>query len=466
MLPKKVGSFTLMRRLDADGITESIVGILDDPPGRQVVARRIAPSIAGDAARMERVRRRVAELRTVHQPCLAGVLDLVQADGEPFVLEEWTDGITLRALIDACRTRDLTLPPNVYLHIATQLCNALEALHAARAPGSASGPMLHLGLSPSTIVVGADGRVTLARYGLVEAPLTGWSEGDLRVAYLAPEQTYPEPTLEPTADIFAAGAVLVELSTLEPLFAGVSPAQTVEQIRRSEVTLHDVRERIPGLDKVLLRALSAHPRHRYQRAFVVREDLRGLMAGYSFSEIDDLVHTFLAPLVRGRPDRGADEIVPAPAAPVVSTMALLGQPGSSEDTDTQLDPGPGRDPRKSVPENLVETPVIEGTPRAPYGRNGTGWVDHEAPTQLDAGTAKAGPTLVPEPLAPLPVRSLPDPHRAPRRPSGPPSVAPIEPVVVPEPTPPLTAIATAAVVMTFLACAALVTTWAFLWRAT
>jgi serine/threonine protein kinase len=459
MLPKKVGSFTLMRRLDADGITESYVGILDDPPGRQVVARRLSASLAGDSVRLERVRRRVGELRAVEQACLAGVIDLVYADGEPYVLEEWTDGITLRSLIETCLARDLVLPPNVYLHLATQVCNALDALHAAPGPG----PLLHLGLSPSAIVVGADGKVTLARYGLVAAPLTGWSVGELRVGYLAPEQTYPDPTLDPATDIFALGAVLVELSTLEPLFAGVSPAQTVEQIRRSEVTLHDVRERVPGLDKVLLRALSAHPRHRYQRAFVVREDLRGLMAGYSFAEIDELARTFLAPLVRGRPDRGGDEVVAAPEAPAVTTSALLGQVDGAEDTDTQLDlrPPPPRPPPPSDA-SLLETPLIEPNTRGVYGRNGAGWIDHDAPTQLDS---KVGPTPVPELLSPLPVRSLPDAPRTrgraptPAPPAAPPPVPPAQPWV------PVAMIAAAgAVAMTLIACAALVTTWVLLWR--
>ena len=49
-------------------------------------------------------------------------------------------------------------------------------------------------------------------------------------------------------------------------------------------TNHD---RVSGaLDKVLFRALSLNPRHRYQRAFVLREDLRGLMAGFSFADIE------------------------------------------------------------------------------------------------------------------------------------------------------------------------------------
>jgi len=381
MLPKKVGSFTLMRKLDADGITESFVAILDDPPGKQVVARRIVPSLASDPARMARIIARVQELEPIRHPCLAAVLGLVHAEGEPYVLEEWTDGMPLRGLIDACQKGSLSPPANVYLHLATQLCNALEALHTARE----GQPLLHLGLSPSSIVVGADGRVTVARYGLVPAPLTGSDEGDVRVAYLAPEQTHPDPTLDPAADIFALGVVLYELSTLEPLFEGSSPERTIEQIRRAEITLTDVRERVPGLDQVLQRALSVHPRHRYQRAFVVREDLRGLMAGYTFTEIDRMAREFLAPLVRGRRDRGSvDELVPPPDLPPGGPADMF-----SDDADTHVDPRPLLDQQPTVLQTeLAETPLSGPELMASYGRRPTAsWIDHEATTVLQQGRA-------------------------------------------------------------------------------
>ena len=416
LLPKKVGSFTLMRKLDADGIAESFVAILDDPPGKQVVARRIAPSLANDREQMARIDARVKELEAIRNPCLAAVLGIVHAEGEPYVFEEWTDGMSMRALIDACQTRSLLPPANVYLHLATQICNALEALHTARE----NQPTLHLGLSPSSIVVGADGRVTVARYGLVPAPLSGSDESNVRVAYLAPEQTHPDPTLDPATDIFALGVLLYEMSTLEPLFEGSSPERTIEQIRRAEITLTDVRERVPGLDQVLLRALSVHPRHRYQRAFVVREDLRGLMAGYTFTDIDRMSREFLAPLVRGRRDRGSvEELVPPPELPPGRSIDVLlgsGDVGDPADADTHLDAAPLLDQQPTVLEGeLAETPVGAPEVQRSYGRRPTSsWIDHDAITVLQQGRADP-PTF--------PTRSRREPER-PRVTAVPPAWAP------------------------------------------
>src|SRR5688500_18009891 len=137
LLPKKVGSFTLMRKLDTDGLAESFVAILDDPAGKQVVARRILPAIARDPGRVAQLKARVGDLRVVRHTTLVTVLDLVEADGDLYVLEDWSEGVELRAVIDAAVAQRTTVPHNVYLNLATQVCNALEALHGR--PGTESG---------------------------------------------------------------------------------------------------------------------------------------------------------------------------------------------------------------------------------------------------------------------------------------------------------------------------------------
>jgi hypothetical protein len=204
--------------------------------------------------------------------------------------------------------------------------------------------------------------------------------------------------------------VLFEMSTLEPLFAGSSPERTIEQIRRAEITHTDVRERVPGLDQVLLRALSVHPRHRYQRAFVVREDLRGLMAGYTFTEIDRLSREFLAPLVRGRRDRGSvEELVPPPELPAGGSIEVLLGRGADIDADaeTHIDRGPLLDQQPTVLHTeLARTPVGAPELQPSYGRRpSASWIDHDAATVLQRG--KADPPTFPtrSRRAPLPSRS-------------------------------------------------------------
>ena len=174
----------------------------------------------------------------------------------------------------------------VTLHIITQVCNGLEALHALAGSGTSAESTLHLAVRPSAIRISKDGAVYLSGFGLVRSPVVApRPSGQVNVsdvAYLSPEQTTSDQPLGPMSDLFSLGATLYEMLTLERLFDGQSPLQTIHTVRRAEVSvqLAKARDVLPGIDKVLFRALSLNPRHRYQRAFVLREDLRGLMSGW------------------------------------------------------------------------------------------------------------------------------------------------------------------------------------------
>lgn len=318
LLPKKVGAFTLTRKLGTGGVAESYVGV-NEQSGRAVVVRRILPFILRDPSRLAAIEARVVDLIGVRHPFLVQVLEHVKEGDEHFIVEEHIDGVNLEKVLNWCRQGGRSFPHNVFLNIATQVCNGLEALHGRAGKGSNAENVLHLGLKPGAIFITRDGKVMLGSYGLTRSPTLlphGGVSGPVpaRMEYLSPEQTHPDQKLSPASDVFSLGAILYELLTLEALFRADSNLQTIHKVRRAEVTTQLLRAKqlMPGLDKVLYRALSLNPRHRYQRAFVLREDLRGLMAGFSFANIADETRALVAPLLEGLPAPGA---APAPEAP-------------------------------------------------------------------------------------------------------------------------------------------------------
>ena len=345
LLPKKIGHFTLQRKLGTGGITEAYVGTHDGAPGtreggtggKPVVVRRILPYVLRDPARLASIEARVKDLLGVRHPFLVHVVDHVQEGDEHFIVEEHIDGVTLEKVLAWCRQNQRTVPHNIFLNIATQVCNGLEALHGRTGKGTSAEHVLHLSLKPGAIFVTRDGKVMVGSYGLTRSPTTlphGGVAGPVptRMEYLSPEQTHPDQKLTPASDIFALGAVLYELLTLESLFKADSNLQTIHRVRRAEVTtqLLRVKEVMPGLDKVLYRALSLNPRHRYQRAFVLREDLRGLMAGYSFTSIAEDTRNFLQPLLDSVAPTTVDDAPDAP--PDADSFA--------DSPATRLDPDP------------------------------------------------------------------------------------------------------------------------------
>lgn len=326
LLPKRLGSFTLTRKLGTGGVSETFLGTQDAGGERPVVVRYILPYIQRDPTRLAAIEARIRDLLGVRHPFLVHVFDHVVDGEDRYVVEEHIEGIPLDRVLQWCRQTHRYIPHNIFLNIATQICNGLEALHGRTGKGSSAEHVLHLGLKPGAIFLTREGKVVVGSYGLVRSPTAlphGGVAGPVptRMDYLSPEQTHPDQKLTPASDIFALAAVLYEMITLESLFRADSNLQTIHRIRRSEVTtqLLRVKELMPGLDKILFRALSLNPHHRYRRAFVLREDLRGLMAGYSFSSIAEDTRSFLAPLLANQEDHApspasepAPQRIPAP----------------------------------------------------------------------------------------------------------------------------------------------------------
>jgi serine/threonine protein kinase len=302
LLPKTVGPLTLLRKLGSGGVAESYEGVLNGPEKKRVCVHRVLPYILADKARLTSVEARVRDLMGAKHPLLLPILDWIEVDEERLIVEEWTNHIDLEKVLAYARQNNRPIPGNVFLNIATQICNGLEALHGRPGRGTGAQNILHLALRPSACRVDPEGQVVLGAFALLRSPLAlpGGGEGPIpmRFEYLSPEQTHASQKLTPASDVFTLGSLLYELFTLKPLFKANSKEQTVQQLRRAEVTsqLLKVKEGMPGLDKLLFRALSVNPRHRYQRAFVLREDLRGLMAGYSFANISRDAGLYLSPL--------------------------------------------------------------------------------------------------------------------------------------------------------------------------
>lgn len=328
LLPQKVGRLTLVRALENDGVCQSYVGILDDALGTQVIARKLLPALGRSQPVREAVQARLGDLLPLRHPGLVPLTHSFDHDGDLYVVHEWADTVSLADVVAWCRTSEEPLPLNMFLHFAVQICNALEGLHGVNGATTQAPNVLHLQLRPSGITVTREGQIQVGDYGLLQGPTFATQTGGYRLntTYLSPEQTHADArqvaddeddsngglrNLSPASDVFSLGAVLYELLVQKPMFQGGTPLRTLAMVRRAEVTtqLLEVKEVFPGVDRVLYRALSLHPRHRYQRAFVLREDLRGLMAEFSFSNIDAECRRFLAPLFKGT-HKAVDDLLP------------------------------------------------------------------------------------------------------------------------------------------------------------
>ncbi len=130
----------------------------------------------------------------------------------------------MRLLAEA-KLAGATLPAGGVLALVSQ---------TARAVGYAHGRGLtHLGLSPTNIIVTADGDVRVTDFGILAAtmPARPVETGRLanRIGYLAPEQLEGEGTSAAT-DVYVLGVIAYELITGLRAFPGESPHQIAQAI--------------------------------------------------------------------------------------------------------------------------------------------------------------------------------------------------------------------------------------------
>jgi serine/threonine protein kinase len=175
-----------------------------------------------------RVLREARAAGRLNDPGIVTVHDVVQEDGDTYIVMELIEAPTLSALV----TRAGPMPPEAVARLTEQLLTALEAAHAAG--------VVHRDVKPSNIMVLPKGRVKLTDFGIAQSTddtrLTASGAIVGSPSYIAPERLRGDET-DARSDLWALGAVLFYAVEGHTPFERPSAAATIQAVLNEKPTL-------------------------------------------------------------------------------------------------------------------------------------------------------------------------------------------------------------------------------------
>ncbi|MFG2962468.1 MULTISPECIES: Stk1 family PASTA domain-containing Ser/Thr kinase [unclassified Streptomyces] len=207
------GRYRVDARIAVGGMA-TVYRALDVRLDRVLALKVMHPALAVDGSFVERFIREAKSVARLAHPNVVQVFDQGTDGTYVYLAMEYIAGCTLR---DVVRERG-ALQPRAALDILEPVLAALGAAHRAG--------FVHRDMKPENVLIGDDGRVKVADFGLVRSvnsvtSTTGAVLGT--VSYLAPEQV-ENGAADPRVDVYACGVVLYEMLTGQKPHDSDSPA--------------------------------------------------------------------------------------------------------------------------------------------------------------------------------------------------------------------------------------------------
>ncbi|MFE7750462.1 Stk1 family PASTA domain-containing Ser/Thr kinase [Streptomyces sp. NPDC057428] len=298
------GRYRIDARIAVGGMA-TVYRAVDTRLDRVLALKVMHPALATDVSFVERFIREAKSVALLAHPNVVAVFDQGAQGAYVYLAMEYVAGCTLR---DVLRERG-ALQPRAALDILEPVLAALGAAHRAG--------FVHRDMKPENVLIGDDGRVKVADFGLVRAVGTATdTTGSLlgTVSYLAPEQI-EQGTADTRSDVYACGVVLYEMLTGGKPHSGDNAAQVIYQHLNEDVPAPStvVPGLAAGLDRLVAAATARNPELRPHDAVAMLAESRAERSALTEDQLDAVPPQAIAEVRDGAGDRTSviPRVIPA-----------------------------------------------------------------------------------------------------------------------------------------------------------
>jgi serine/threonine-protein kinase len=263
---KKIGKYEILDVLGKGGMGV-VYKAIDPSIGRLVAIKMITSNFADDPGFLKRFYREAQSTGKLQHPNIVIVHDLGEFEGNPFLVMEFLEGISMDTII----REERTLPLIEKLNLIIQACAGLQYAHDRN--------IVHRDIKPGNVMVVNQGEtVKIVDFGIAriedEGNVTLPSQVIGTIQYMSPEQINGKP-VDGRSDVFSLAVVLYQLLTFRLPFAGKDTGSTLLKIINEPPSpLSKYLEAYPAeLDTIVQRGLAKSREDRYQTADELAFDL-------------------------------------------------------------------------------------------------------------------------------------------------------------------------------------------------